>query len=288
MDICVYHNPCSDGLLSAWCVNNVYPAIKYIKYKFQKFYDIEIFRDASIVFADCCPPLGQFENILAVANKILVIDHHKTTIEVKTKYEDHEKVEFVFDMNKSGCMLSWEYFNKDSNIDIPWFISYAQDRDLWQFKLPNSKIINTGMYNSGYFNNFENITKVHNGELTLDEVVKIGTIIEKYTDNEQQYMCNSAIEANFEGHRVWLVTGNELYRSDIGNMLLDKQFKDGNKPAFTVFWRYNLPTNEFYLSLRGSDDRPDLTVICAKYGGGGHRNAAGCSVKNLFELITLN
>ena len=47
---------------------------------------------------------------------------------------------------------------------------------------------------------------------------------------------------------------------------------------FALCHSQNSFTGETYLSLRSVDTATDVEVIASKFGGGGHRNAAGCII----------
>jgi len=284
-DICVYHNPCSDGLTSAWIVKKISPKTELFSYKFQSLIDdktIALFTGKKILFVDCAPKLTELEMLQKTCEYILVLDHHKTNKDML--YSDtNTSIEFVYDETLSGCQIVWNYFHKEE--PAPWFINYIADRDLWTWKLPNSKIINTGLFNDDHIT-FNGLDKLLSGETIFDSILIIGTIYERIMEKELQKSIKTAVQMRFHDYNVWLFGGNPEYRSDAGNKLLEIPFSDGTLPMFTVFWQYDIKGNEFWLSLRGNDNSPDLTVICGKYGGGGHKKAAGCTVKSIADTFT--
>lgn len=80
-------------------------------------------------------------NLIDPSNQILVIDHHK-------KYINFGKnVKMIHDLKKSASQLVWSYLYKNQN--YPKYIKYIADRDLWKFKLKDSKIINNGFFHLG-------------------------------------------------------------------------------------------------------------------------------------------
>ena len=284
-DICIYHNPCSDGLASAWIVKTNIPNIELFSYKFQSLTDdktIALFTDKKIIFVDCAPKLTEIDILQKICKKILVLDHHKTNKDVLYN-ELNTKIEFVYNEKQSGCQIVWEYFHKD--LPIPWFINYIADRDLWTWKLPNSKTINTGLFNDEHIT-FNGLDKLLSGDTTFDTIFNIGTIYERIMEKEINKCVKTAIPMKYNEYNIWVFSGNPEYRSDAGNKLLDIPFADGTQPSFTVFWQYNIKGNEFWLSFRGNDNSPDLTLICSKYGGGGHKNASGCTIKSITDIFT--
>ncbi len=84
------------------------------------------------------------------------------------------------------------------------------------------------------------------------------------------------ITAELEGHNVGIVYA-ERYRSDLGNYLATKH----EELDFIII--INIAKS---ISFRGHD-KVDLSVFAKKFGGGGHKNASGCSLpQNLLQDVT--
>lgn len=65
---------------------------------------------------------------------------------------------------------------------------------------------------------------------------------------------------------------------------------DGKYPDFGVVWNYDFKSNTWHISLRGTVNGPDLSVIATKLGGGGHEQASaftisGSTLKDCFFII---
>lgn len=70
-DICVYHNPCSDGISSAWVVKQKYPDILFVgQYPGCKDFDSKMCENKNVIFVDICPNENISENF--IRNKILI------------------------------------------------------------------------------------------------------------------------------------------------------------------------------------------------------------------------
>ena len=82
-------------------------------------------------------------------------------------------------------------------------------------------------------------------------------------------------------YRLWLGGNiNPGFRSDLGNALCSKPFKDGTMPDFAATWQFDPKSEEWWISLRGVPNRsPDLSVITSSFGGGGHPMASGITIK---------
>ena len=126
-----------DGVAAAWAAWSVLGdvGVEYIPAQYgQEPPDV---KDCEVYILDFS---YKRETLLEMANSaksILVLDHHKTA------QADLEGIKFaMFDMNQSGAMLAWKYFSGD--VHIPDKIKLVQDRDLWQFKLADTRAFNAG------------------------------------------------------------------------------------------------------------------------------------------------
>jgi oligoribonuclease NrnB/cAMP/cGMP phosphodiesterase (DHH superfamily) len=190
-------------------------------------------------------------------------------------------------MGRSGCQITWDYFF-DSQ-PRPFFIDYIGDRDLWTWKLPNSKEINTGLYEMGYIDsrNLNKLTELLDDEENkLKELESIGKMIENKNKKDIDCGVYNAIEAKFKfkkkEYRLWLGGNiNPNLKSEFGNTLCSKPFADGGMPDFSAVWQYDPKSDDWWISLRGVESRsPDLSVISSSFGGGGHPMASGITIKS--------
>jgi len=288
-DCIVFHSPCSDGDSSLWCANY----FKEIKQKIPCRAGIDPtgdFTNKSVLFTDICPSFEYIVEITKKAKFVLILDHHKSSYDM---YQENilelvkiKKLKFVFDMNRSGCQITWDYFFP--NKERPWFIDYIGDRDLWQFKLPHSKEINAVFFEHNLIDryDFSKLTNLLNdSEEKKNNFITEGKIILQIQKRELDSATKKAVEATFtiknKKYRVWL-GGNTTssLRSDLGNNLTKKKFSDDTLPDFVAIWLYEPKLNEWWISLRGSVNGPDLSVISKYYGGGGHPQASGFTIKN--------
>jgi oligoribonuclease NrnB/cAMP/cGMP phosphodiesterase (DHH superfamily) len=285
-DSIIYHNPCSDGIASAWVVKHFIPTAELIPCLAGRSpqNDITHFQGKKIIFVDLCPSKEYLENLADIADHITILDHHITAYK-SLENVSHPNVNYIFDNNQSGCMITWNYFSSEP---IPWFLAYIGDRDLWKWELTCSKEINTTLYDDEH-TNFKGLSKLfdmnQNSSLTnfyntdtYYSFVSRGKILYEIKDKQIKTCMKTAIHCNFDNYNIWLFTSPPDILSEVGNSLMVKNMKNGSKPHFTVCWRYNVQTHEYYISMRSSSSSIDISEICKKFGGGGHRNAAGCTL----------
>jgi len=288
-DIILFHYPCQDGLASAWVANYFHTInnkldLKLLLYPIQHGHIIDQTKliNKRVLFCDYSPSLEIIKQIEKIASKITILDHH---ISAKNALETIPYA--IFDMNKSGAGLTWEYFFPDSR--IPDFIEMIQDRDIWTWKLPNSRAFTAAFYmvcSSYEYDDFTSLFKLFNDLYLNKEQIKfyleMGEILNKSNLLKAKNISNShAKKVNqYLTHKVCIVNCSYEMASDVGNILSSIDDID-----FAVLWSYHHPSEYYRISLR-SNNKVDVSLIAQQFGGGGHINAAGFSTKvNPIELF---
>lgn len=284
-DIVLFHYPCQDGLASAWVLHHYYKSLTKDQSKQIEFYPIqhgkvinlERLINKCVIFCDYAPPKEVLDQIEKVASKITILDHH-----ISSQKALVDKPYAIFDMTKSGVGLTWKYFFP--NEKIPIFLEMIQDRDLWTWKIDNSREFTSGFYTacSGIeIDDFDKLFELFN-ELYYDNesnkfnfYINIGKVINKSTLMKCKYIALEHIKKinNYKDHNVCIVNCSSELSSDLGNILASSDGVD-----FAALWRYNHNKEEYYVSLR-SDDKVDVSLIAKDFGGGGHKNASGFATK---------
>jgi oligoribonuclease NrnB/cAMP/cGMP phosphodiesterase (DHH superfamily) len=289
-DTIIYHTMCSDGISALWCANYYKKINEIIACKAGSNPNFNP-NNKLILFVDICPSFEYLLDISKTSKFILILDHHKSALDLYNKNINNipSNVMFNLDMNRSGCQITWDYFfpNENSSTTRPWFIDYVGDRDLWLWKLPNSKAINASLFDNEYFNpkNLDKLNELINPSTDLINKLKIyGDVLLK---NQQKELDNSAYRAveatitlNNKTWNIWLGNTISSLRSELGNVLANKKLSNGNLPDFSATWVYDVKSNEWWISFRGIDSSPDLSEIAGYFGGGGHKKASGITIKD--------
>ncbi len=278
-DIVLFHYPCQDGLASGWVANYYHKIInmQIELYPVQHNHTIDINRlhNKSVLFCDYSPSLEILNLIENVAKKITILDHH-----ISAKKALENKSYAIFDMNKSGAGLTWEYFFPDSN--VPTFIQMIQDRDLWKWEISNSKEFTSGLftlcdgYESYNFTELFNLIEdIYFSEDKFNFCLDLGKVISRANHNKAKSIADSASKKidNYKGHKVCVVNCSYEHASEVGNLLSSM-----NSIDFAVMWTYNNLNDNYHISLR-SCNKVDVSQIASEYGGGGHVNASGMTTK---------
>ena len=285
-DTIVYHNPCNDGAVALWAANYYKDISEKIACKAGCLPNL-VPDGKNILFVDLCPKFDYLFEICKSAKNVVVLDHHKTSIDAfelcKTFCPDN--LHIILDKERSGCQISWDYFHQSLR---PWFVDYTGDRDLWAWKLPNSKEITqvffeNNMLDPYYLDNITNLLTYTNEQ--IDNLVKEGTMLLKFQKKQIDMASNRAVEATMtadgQTYNIWLGTITYGDRSELGNVLANKPLAStGQLPDFSATWVYEPKLREWWISFRGHKLSPDLSVISGFYEGGGHKLAAGATIKH--------
>lgn len=200
---------------------------------------------------------------LAKKYVVHILDHHKTA------EKELEGLKYAqFDMTKSGCMMSWEFFHDKA--DPPDLLEYVQDYDLWKFKLPYSEEINLCIDSLPRdFVTWQNTSNRNFFNAALDRGRYIKSFRDKQVDAAVKRAFVTHMELPGSEEPVDVVISNATdYISQVGHALL-KAFPEA---VFSMTY-YDNATNRVW-SLRSEGDF-DVSEVANKFGGGGHKNAAG-------------
>lgn len=274
--ICIYHGCCPDGFGSAWVIYNKFGnTFEYYaaSHKDTKFPNI-LGRD--VFFTDFSYSADVIDKMRKDANSITVIDHHINTLE-KLKNINVKK---YIDLTHSGCVLTWMYFNKMT--PVPTFLKYIEDRDLWKWELPKSKEVTTAILSYEYdFRTWTIISFTPIQDLIVDGIA----LYRKHLKDVNELILTAKKRINIFEYNVPIVNAPYCYASDICDIM--------NKDEAFALSYYFKNTDSIYVSIRSDVDGSNIDVneIAKKFGGGGHRNAAGFEIKidsNLIQNLILS
>ncbi|HZS43404.1 MAG TPA: hypothetical protein VFA52_04435 [Candidatus Paceibacterota bacterium] len=106
MDIIIYHNNCPDGFSAAYVAKMKYPEAELLPldYGTEPPYNRVSGRDVLVVDFSW-RKREQNRKLAELSKSFLILDHHKTA-QAELENEPYA----VFDMNKSGVGITWDYF----------------------------------------------------------------------------------------------------------------------------------------------------------------------------------
>lgn len=279
-DMVIYHGNCPDGFTSAWVFKHYYRLIETIPYTYGQ--PPPNVKNKIVAIVDFSFDKETTMQMIHDSKYLVVLDHHLTAQEnLKDIIIDPMKGEIIFDMNRAGAQIAWDYLYPSQTTNRPWFIEYVADRDLWLHMLPRTKEISFAMQFDGYFNNFTKMETLFNTprETNMELLTARGETLLCCKDLEVNQAANMATMAELKtANRIYTVritTAHRMYVSDVGNLVANL-FNDCDFAA--IYW-YEPSTKKCSVSFRASDDSTiNLSdVMRGLPNAGGHPKAAAFS-----------
>lgn len=294
----LYHGNCVDGFTAAWAAWTVHKDdAEYVPVQYGEpppgWDDRHLNYGGRRVFIiDFSYPRNVLVEMHRLASELVVLDHHKTA------EADLEGLDFcTFDMERSGAGMAWDYFQGRWDSDYPgkkrpWLINYVEDRDLWRWKLPDSRDVNAYIHvQERFFDRFDNLNNrgledaLHNGRIVMDAhraYVREVSGIAVVTDfvgcvvpviNAPFWRISELLE---------LLATTPIDCRTIGVSWTEARLAPDEvkeQPPFAVGWYLRADGRVAY-SLRSRDypdGRPatDVSALAKRFGGGGHQRSAG-------------
>lgn len=303
-----YHADCLDGFgaaYSAWAKfgdRAVYRPLHH-----GEDWQIEEVADRDVYILDFSFPPDVLEAMARAARSVTQIDHH-----VSARQPWHERLtaepngcesyrhpslplHVIFDMERSGSRLAWGFFHPQQ--ETPLAIRHIEDMDLWRFALPGTRAFCRTLRLAPF--DFSGWTAIFAATQSADsatyrQMLAQGEAIEQFLNTEIHRLAGGNLvtaarlrgepvdalqavrhgqEIISDGIQAWQVVrgpainASALFASELGNLLAEKS------ESFGLIWQLS-PQGDARVSLRSKGDF-DVAAIAQRYGGGGHRNAAG-------------
>jgi nanoRNase/pAp phosphatase (c-di-AMP/oligoRNAs hydrolase) len=259
----IHHGNCQDGFTAAWCAWRRFgDDAEYLPANYGAAEPPDV-TGRDVVILDFSYKRDVLLEMAGKAKSLRVLDHHKTA------EADLAGLDFcLFDMNRSGAGIAW-----DELVALPYrsrLVNYVEDRDLWRFKLPQSKQINA--YIGTFQQSFETWDRLDDAlESNFEGCAEIGQAILNGVDKYVVAMAEQCRRVTLAGYDVPCVNAPYLNISELVGHLA------ANTDApFAVGW-FQRGDGRYQYSLRSRGDF-DVSLVAQQFGGGGHKGAAGFSV----------
>lgn len=296
----LYHGNCPDGFgaaFAAWL--RLQNEAEYIPVNYGKPMP-EMEQGATVYIVDFSFPRMDLIALEDRTKKLVVLDHHATA------EKDLAGLPFcTFDMNKSGAVLTCEYFHGDSIKcevgQLGEFFAYLQDRDLWQFKLPQSREVSMAVrsypYDFKVWSDLSGLTvqgQIYEAPgICIDRLKKEGIACRRLTEQQVDNMAKhhrwayldtktksisftEKLEPGGNGDpmvpshvEIMPVSNATVFFSEVGERLLEL-----NPSAECAAYYSDRNDGKRQWGLR-SRAGFDCSVIAKAFGGGGHKQASG-------------
>lgn len=200
---------------------------------------------------------------LAMRCPTFILDHHKTNQETWSGSGAY------FDMTRSGAGLAWDEVQIILGLyreKRPTIINYVEDADLYTWNLVHSRAVSAAIkHEVGW-----DLTKADAALMSPAETWSTkGYVLLDVFDRQ---ICEAIERATVYGDLV--VVGSPIHQSEVGNRLASFY----NRVAAVYYLRQDGTEIVAQVSFRGLDRLAAASDWAVRFGGGGHRNAAGAAI----------
>lgn len=251
--VCIYHKDCLDGAASAHVVRMFFgdTPVEFIAGNYNEpLPDLKGTLIYIVDFSYKRDPMIQ----LMEHNDVVVIDHHDTAA---------KELEGIFevDQSRSGAVLTWKYFFGDQ--PIPQQLLHVEDRDLWNWKLPDTRAFTIGAYN--YPLNVDGFGQVMAEDINV--IIELGRPLADKVESDLSRIRPLARRMDIAGFNVPVVNANYLFASDLGTTMSEGEL-------FSISYYDSADAREYSLRSKKGVGM-NVGEIAELFNGGGHVHAAG-------------
>lgn len=277
-----YHANCVDGFAAAHVIEQhilrdlaQVPILVPVQYgqvetpeQFDALYG-DMLKDAEVFIVDFSFPPSVMDHIAKTAQKTYWLDHHKTAFEemkfnINKRYDLWAGPNFylVLDNSKCGAMLAWEFVH-GVGAEAPDFIKVVDDYDRWVFQYPQTK--DAQMYIRSY--SMDRLAFDSLMLMSMDEMAQAGGMMRQYYSAQlEAHKKREWMDIYLYGEHGYALNADAAFSSELGHFLAEQSGTFGAV--------YQVEGSLLKFSLRSCGDY-DVSALAKKFGGGGHKNAAG-------------
>ena len=314
-----YHGGCTDGITGAWAVfRAIHPAVRDKLASLGGFFTggwpvidpleqlakagavfqgishndpcpaPELYASRDVVYVDVTPPLEVARRVASEARTLTILDHHRSAKPVISAIEGWAtSSRVVYTETLSGAQIAWDWAH--AGAARPAVVDYVGDRDLYTFRLPNSRAVNKAIFIENLARGFGALeTWYRDGCAISSQLIERGVAYTRYEETTLSRISAGArpatvsVQVPGEGEpREYsvLVVNTPILQSEVGEAIMDKAKPETH---FAIMWSYVHAKNEIWAACR--TNRPDIDLtkivpyIIGGTNGGGHAGAAGFTV----------
>ena len=282
---CIYHSKDLDGICCGAIMRLKYPkAILYGYHYGDPIPDIP--KGMPVVMADVSMPMDAMRAISENSNgEFTWIDHHVSAIK---DFEDsgYQQIKAVLDTRYAACELTWTHFFPEHRMPSPvrmlgiydtWRQNermYNWDRVIMPFQYGMRSIV--GLNVDAFPKSF--LSQPYLSMAHFEDIIHIGDTILSYQKEQDAIACKA-------GAFVWTIEGLTAIclNTGVSNSQVFESVYDPEIHKIMVVFKYG--NGRWHLSFYTTHDDVDVSAIAKKYGGGGHKKAAGCQISDIRQIF---
>ena len=304
----IYHAACADGFGAAFATWKHFGATaRYCQMHHGEDWETLELAGNEVFILDFSFSREALEAMAAIAHSVTQIDHHASAraqwASLLSQQENGLEqfthptlpLSIIFDLNKSGARLAWEYFYPEQ--PLPLLLAHIEDSDLWRFSLDGTRAFGRALrllpYDFSLWDQLADDTQT-TSEPRYQAMLLEGAAIERFFEREVTRLADSRLvmpatlrgeplddlqsirhgqplisAKNLNWHAIsgLAINADSLFASELGNLLAERSH------SFGLIWQL-AGDGEIKVSLRAAG-KVSVAEIASRYGGGGHPNAAG-------------
>jgi oligoribonuclease NrnB/cAMP/cGMP phosphodiesterase (DHH superfamily) len=221
-------------------------------------------RDVYILDFSYTPDVMQV--ICDEAKFVTHIDHHISAIKAMQDFH-HKRIRKVYDTERCGAWLTSTYLWPDR--DPNRMTELVDDRDRWVFQFPQTRPFHASLFSRPYA-----IGEWNKLNSEIPEAIMEGKAIDRKHFKDINELLDVCTQWKFVGdHEVPVANLPYTMASDACHILLERN----PLALYAACWYMRADGMKVY-SLRSRTDGFDVSVLAKKFGGGGHKTAAGFAI----------
>ena len=264
----IYHGDCSDGFGAAWAAWKLLGnrAEYHAAYHGQPPPNV---KDKNVIVLDFAYDKKTTRKLIKDSSSFVMRDHHKSAM---IMLEGVAKPGW-FQLDHSGCMLSWEFFHP--GVEAPRFLKFIENRDMgWKPYMEYSKEFSVAFDMTPF--TFKDYDYMLNAS-AVENCIKRGGWILPYAETVIDKACRNAVRRKLRGHDVLVANATHWISETAMKLAPDCDF------SLVWFWNHN--EGHAKISLRSFHPDVDCGTLAKRFGGGGHAEIAGFEYEGNIEDI---
>lgn len=290
--LCIYHSADADGHCSGAIVKKKHPDAELYGWDYGHpvpWYLIT--PESCVILVDLIfEPFSLMERLVWSCKDLLIIDHHKSNIDVMTETWRRDwppNADAHCKVGIAACELCWEYFFPEHK--LPRAVYLIGRYDVWDWKNTIDSI--EFRYGLGLYDTWPNtqdtqlwdrlLVDPETGDQSFtNKIIEEGKIIVKYRGQQNKnYIKATGFEIEWNDYRCLM--SNSLMNN---SKLFDSRYDPEQHDLMIMFgWKRD------HWKIVIATDKPEIDVgaICKEFDGGGHKAIGGFQSKELpFYLPT--
>jgi len=278
---CFYHSADLDGHCSGAIVKHLFPECEMVPINYGGEFPWKSVANETVYMVDFGLPIEDMVRLDKIAD-LCWIDHHKTAIEAADRADFNPAG--LRGIGVGACEIAWTYLTDEP---VPRAVRLLSMYDVWNHSDPDVLLFQYGM-------RLHEDTRPGNDNLWgklfsrdwrayVELTIERGKTIWKYEISQNKKKCDSmAFESEFEypnGRKLNAICCN---LGMVNSQLFDSVWDPEKHDVMVAFCRRNGVWN---VSLYTTKDDIDCGEIAKSFGGGGHKQVAGFSCKDLPLMV---